>query len=143
MYNNNRPYYNRGYNRNYGQNYGGGYQSQPRKKSGAKLTQGKNDKPVISAWKKNRYAFLSMVATPNNGENIAAKGGRVIKNKKGQEYARWTVTITERNTGQVSTHSGLYNLATGKLYIPDLKLVANPKAPNGGYFGNSFVRNRR
>lgn len=111
-----------------------------RKKSGAKLTTSrKTNKPVITAWKKSQYAFLVMVATPNNGANIAAKGGQVITNAKGQEYARWTCTLTDRNTGAKTTHSGLYNLATGKLYITDLKLVANPKAPNGGYFGKSFV----
>ena len=114
-----------------------------RKKSGAKIKDGKNGKPCITAWKKNRGAFLTLIACPNNGENALAKGGAIIRNKKGEEYARWTATIVNRTTGSVSTHSALYNLSTGKLYLPDLKMVASPRANNGGYFGNSFVSKRR
>ena len=125
--------------------YPNGYaqQAPPRKKSGAKISQGKNGKPVMTGWKKSRNAFLTLVACPNNGANIARKDGSIITNAKGQEYARWTCTLVDRSTGSVTTHSGLYNLTTGKLYIPDLKMVASPSAPNGGYFGNSYVSKRR
>lgn len=131
-----RPYYSNGYRPN--NSYS---QSRPQtKKSGAKLGHSrKTDKPVITAWKKTRTSFLVMVATPNNGANIAAKGGRVITNAKGQEYARWTATLTEKRTGTKTTHSALYNTVTKKLYLTDLKMVASPQAPNGGFFGNSFV----
>jgi|GEM_PF-2969873 len=130
--------------RGYSRQYNGGYQQQPRKHSGARIKDGKNGKPVITAWKKSRFSFTTLVACPNNGKNITRKDGKPIVNSKGQEYARWTATIVDRSTGTVSTHSALYNLSTGKLYITDLKLVASPKAPNGGYFGKSYVsRNHR
>lgn len=126
--------------------YRGGYNNQApaRKKSGCRIKEGKNGKPCITAWKKTKVAFLTLMACPNNGANLMAKDGSVITNKKGQEYARWTGTIIDRNTGSVSTHSCLYNLSTGKLYIPELKMVASPNANNGGFWGNSFVsRNNR
>jgi len=115
----------------------------PRKKSGAKETMGKNGKPAISAWKKTRNAFLTLIACPNNEANVMRKDGSAIINKKGQEYARWTATLVDRNTGSMSTHSCLYNTVTRKLYIPDLKMVANAHAANGGYFGNSYMSKRR
>lgn len=115
----------------------------PNKKSGARIKDGSNGKPCITAWKKTKVAFLTLIACPNNGKNLMAKDGSVIMNAKGQEYARWTGTIVDRNTGSVSTHSCLYNLSTGKLYIPELKMVASPKAANGGFWGNSFVSKRR
>lgn len=132
--------------------YNPGYQNAPqyrnnrpqRKKSGCRIKEGRNGKPCITAWKKTRSAFLTLIACPNNGANLMAKDGSVITNKKGQEYARWTGTIVDRNTGSISTHSCLYNLSTGKLYIPELKMVASPNANNGGFWGNSFVsRNNR
>lgn len=115
----------------------------PSKKSGAKIKDGKNGKPAISAWKKTRNSFLTLIACPNNLKNVGAKDGHKMVNKRGQEYARWTGTLVEKNTGSISTVSCLYNLNTGKLYIPELKMVANPQAPNGGYFGNSYVSKRR
>lgn len=116
---------------------------QIRKHSGARIKDGKNGKPVIFGWNKKRSAFLTIVACPNNGANALAKGGAIITNKKEQEYARWTATIVEKNTASVSTHSALYNLSTGKLYLPDLGMVVNPNAPNGGYFGRCVPSKRR
>ncbi len=115
---------------------------QYRKKSGAKITEGSNGKPAITAWRKTRNAFMTLVACPNNEKHIARKDGGIPTNKKGQQYARWTATLVERNTGTMTTHSALYNLTTGKLYLPDLKLVVNPRANNGGYFGKSYVSRR-
>lgn len=128
-----------------GSNYNGGgrYGTSAKKKSGARIKDGKNGKPCITAWKKTRAAFLTLIACPNNGANALAKDGSVITNRKGQEYARWTCTMVDRNTGSVSTHSGLYNLSTGKLYLPELRMVVSPQAPNGGFWGNSFVSKKR
>lgn len=149
MYGSRNGYTKAPYNPNY-EGYGmqrtnnyGRRASNPIKHSGARLKQGKNDKPVITGWKKNRFNFLVFVACPNNGANVLAKGGNRIFNKKGEEYARWTATITDRSAGSVTTHSCLYNTVTKKLYFPDLKMVANPYANQGGYWGNSFVRKRR
>jgi len=38
--------------------------------------------------------------------------------------------------------SGLLNLDNHKLYIKSFNLVANPKAPNGGYFGTHISKKR-
>lgn len=132
-----------GYNPNYQgtANYTAAYPK--RKKSGAREKVGKNGKPCISAWKKSRNGFLTLIACPNNEANVMKKNGQPIINGKGQEYARWTGTMVERNTGAVSTHSCLYNTVTGKLYIPELNMVASPRANNGGFFGNSYVSKRR
>ncbi|MHA7109358.1 hypothetical protein ACRTDU_04480 [Sunxiuqinia elliptica] len=123
------------------QSYSNNYQRNdnraPRKKSGCSETVGRTKKTVISGWRKSARQFMTFVATQNNGDNAHAKGGAVITNKKGQEYTRWTAKLTNKTIGTVSTVSCLYNHATGKLYFPDLNLVANPKAPNGGYWGKS------
>ena len=128
-------YNNNGYNQGYNNQ---NYQNQPpRKKSGCRETQGKNKKATIHGWRKSNGQFMNFVACQNNGEKAHGKGGAVIKNKKGEEYTRWTAKLTNKTIGTVSTVNCLYNHTTGKLYFPDLNLVANPKAPNGGYWGKS------
>lgn len=107
----------------------------PRKHSGASMKHGKNGKPCISGWNVSRQGFLTCIATENGLKHIGKTNGDVILNDKGQAYARWTAQVVHRSTGQVSTHSALFNTATNKLYIPDLNMVLNPYAPNGGYFG--------
>lgn len=146
----NNSYQGRSYQRQYNKPVGRGYRQAPMnayqptpKKSGCRITEGKNGKPCVTAWKASKHGFLTLVACPNNGDKLMRQDGSVIVNKKGQEYARWTAKLVDKHSGSVSSHQALYNLATGKLYLPDLKMVASPKAPNGGFFGNSYVSKRR
>lgn len=115
----------------------------PPKHSGCRYTQGRNGKPVLTGWNKRKSHFMTFVATLNNPKNVARKDGSEIVNAKGQVYARWTATITDHTSMSESTVSCLYNTKTGKLYMPSFNLVANPKAPNGGYWGRCVSKNKR
>lgn len=129
--------YNRGYsNSNYGRAPYNSYQNrpaQPRKKSGCTLRIMSDGSPILSGWKAGRTGMLSLYARPY-------KGTKKIVSKSGKEWLNLFVTITNRNTMQVQKTSGLFNKQNGKLYIKELNLIANPKAPRGGYFGKHLSR---
>ncbi|MCU4165219.1 hypothetical protein [Carboxylicivirga caseinilyticus] len=107
------------------------YHSRPRKKSGCKYNpNAKNGAPVITGWNKSRSrGFISFIASPHKKKS---KG-------KNPNYETWMVKVTSGI--QTVWHVGQYNLTKGILTIPDLNMVANPKAPNGGFFG-SFLKRR-
>lgn len=143
-FNNNGGWYpNRNQNRRYGNRqayYPSAYPQVPAKRSGCKEKQGKNGKSVIFGWRLSNRQFMTFVATQNNGEHAFAKGGAIIKNKKGQEYSRYTAKLVNKTIGSVATVSCLFNHTTGKLYFPDLDLVANP-AKN--YWGRASMNKRQ
>lgn len=131
------------YARNYSpRNYGGNFSydqrgysvdrsrpvGKPKGRSGARLIQRKDGgRPFISAWKASRQGFL--VVTANYWKDA--------KSEK-YDWECWVVNILNRNTGAVSTHTGLYNPSNGKLRIQKLNWVINPRAINGGYCGRAF-----
>lgn len=107
-----------------------------KKLSGCKFHQTtKGKRPAISAWKfSKRHGFMKIIASPKvNGKGA----GEVFTSRKGTEYVLWVVSVTNTTTGAKSTHSGLHATSKGKLYIPDLGLVASYNAANGGFFGRS------
>lgn len=125
----NRSYQNSRYNNM--RSYRGA--QQPRKRSGARITFKDETTPIISAWKKDRFGFHVLYARPYSK----------TKRTKSKSEKRWLnlfVTITNRSTMQETKCSGMFDLDRQRLYISDLNLIVNPKAPNGGYFGKHISR---
>lgn len=140
--------YGGGYSRSsYGRSYGGGgsyrraygsYSRQKKKHSGCKMRSGWTTKSgehvnenMITGWNySRRLGLISFIASPR-------KEGRETKNDR---IERWVVNIRFRDGPKIFT--GFYNLDHRKLRIPDLRMTANPHAPNGGYFGTSNVSKR-
>ncbi|MBO9731164.1 MAG: hypothetical protein J7623_21175 [Chitinophaga sp.] len=81
------------------------------------------DDNLISGWNKSRTrGFISFVAIPRKERETA-----------NPVYEHWVVSV-QFSTGK-KTFTGFYNTNRRLLTIPDLAMVANPGAPNGGYFG--------
>lgn len=155
--------YQRGYNRmsnsapynpNYGNrnggnysNNGGGYNnnyapqnSQPFKKSGCTYVQ-KKDKEYMSGWNKSKAGLMSFIASPRLDSSKRKTGS--------SDWENWFVKITMPDRTIVKTN-GLFQVTTNKLFLKDLQMVANPKAPSGttrsgrrvsGYFG-TYIRRK-
>jgi len=115
--------------------YNNGYPAAPaprqfRKHSGAKIVHDKKkpERPCLTAW--NYSKRLGLVTL------IACQASTDFKVKK-PEHAhsiKWHVKITIPMQGD-KTYVGSWHTEKQKLYIPELGLVVNPSAPNGGYFG--------
>jgi hypothetical protein len=77
------------------------------------------------------------------GWNYSRRNGMVKfiasfhKLTKNDNWASWTVKVKYQGR-KAELMLGLYDKRSGKLIIPDLEMVANPKAPNGGYFGRFY-----
>lgn len=134
----NNGYQNNGYRNNGYQNNGyqnNGYQPQPKKHSGCKMTvytpeKGKNAGQkmfVMNGWRKTKYGFFVIKCNPTNKSKAVAKG---YLNSIACE-------VVNRSTGETNLHWGIFHIETKKVRIPDLGLVLNPNAPNGGYCGIS------
>lgn len=131
-----QPRYN-GYPQNYIQ-----LPQQPRKKSGAKckhftITKGPNagvPRICTSGWNVSRKGGLNtFLCTTTNKSQDAGKGwvGSV------------RCEVTNKATHQMRVLWGTMQVSTGKVVIPDLGIVINPKAPNGGYCGKFTTSKRR
>ena len=140
-YNNN--YQNRGYNRGGGYGSGSyrnrGYQSggnrQSKKHSGCQLKTMEDGAPVISGWNYSRRGgMVHLYARPY-------KGTKKSTSKSGKSWMNLFVTITNTSTKVQSNYSGLFDVDSKKMYIKDLNMIANPKAPHGGYFGKHISKN--
>lgn len=113
------------------------YQPQMRQKkhSGSRLTMMDTKTPIISGWKASKSNGLTaLYARPY-------KGSKVSESKTGKTWINLFVTLTNKRTNQVTKTSGMFCFETKKLYIKDFNLMANPKAPNGGYFGTHIRSN--
>ena len=91
-----------------------------------KMIDGKT--PIISGWKSQSNGMLQLYARPYSGTKIT-------ESKTGKTWCNLFVTITNKLTMSVTKTSGLLDMDENKLYIKEFNLIANPKAPNGGYFG--------
>jgi len=99
-----------------------------KKKSGARLVMGKNGKQCITAWKKTKDAFFSIIATQRNKS-------QTVQSDTGKIWESWVVNILNKTTLESKVFNGLFEQKSGKLIIKELGWVINPKAPNGGYCG--------
>ncbi|WP_143306856.1 hypothetical protein [Chitinophaga vietnamensis] len=131
--------YNRGYNsypRTLNRSYSrGSYsQRQNKKHSGCKSQNGwvsrktgeRVDDLLLKGWNySRRRGMISFVAVPRKERDTA-----------NPNYEHWVVSVSASDGRK--TFTGFYNVAKRILVIPDLRMVANPNAPNGGYFGRFF-----
>jgi hypothetical protein len=117
----------RAYDRGYSNN------QRPKKHSGCSVKQNEDGSYCVSGWKLAGGDMVKLYARPY-------KGTKVTTSKNGKRWANLFVTLTNTNTLVQSNYSGLFNLDNKKLYISELNLVANPKAPNGGYFGKQISK---
>lgn len=120
-----------GYNQNGGtfQNQFNGYgNNQPRpKKSGCRAGTMKDGRPWVSGWHGFGSDHCSFIA--NRGKDDGK-----VKGKGGDRWESWIANF-KNNKGQTWTVNCLYDLQKRRLKFISLGWVANPSAPNGGYFG--------
>ena len=124
-------YNNGGYN-NGGYNNGGYNNGGYKKKSGCKYkAEAKNNKPAITGWNiSQKRGFISFVACP-------VSDGQVYTSKQGNEFTRWVAKVKFNDQMREELISCLYSHKSNKLIFTDWNMVANPSAPNGGYFGTN------
>lgn len=135
-----RPYNNQ---RNYNpyQRNNGYQRQQPKKRSGCKYTTDKNGVPTITGWNVSRKrGFITFIAQPKKNGKGAGEIYQSPTTKR--EFQLWTVKVTFKDQMKETFETGLYYIDTGKLILIDWQLVANPKAPNGGYFGTNSNKRR-
>lgn len=90
-------------------------------------------KPYIRGWNfSRRHGMLSFLCVPTKDIKTASPNSE-----------KWVCKVQyEKQRPQHVT--AFYHPNSGKVTIPDLQMVLNPKAPNGGYCGRFFqTRNRR
>ena len=128
--------YSGGYRRSYGGQYGGGRAT--KKHSGCKMRSGwtsrktgeRVDDNFIQGWNySRRQGLISFIASPRKERQTA-----------NSNFEHWVVNVQYRDGKK--TFTGFFNVSRNLLTIPDLKMVANPNAPNGGYFG-TFIKSKR
>ncbi|MFW6015808.1 MAG: hypothetical protein ACOCRK_05175 [bacterium] len=108
--------------------------SQYKKKSGcktSKIENGKNKGHIsIHGWNKSKSrGFITFSAFPK-------KGAKKYPNENKTRYwMPYLVEVKFHNTMETRLMNGLFDTTTYKLIIDEFQMVANPKAPNGGYFG--------
>lgn len=85
-------------------------------------------RPMILAWRIDKnFGFQKLRA-------FLSKNDGMPKNEaNGDRYRNMVVTLTSK--AGVSVINGVFDDKYQKLKLIDLELVANPNAPNGGYFG--------
>jgi len=133
-------YGNRGYSRS-GYNQGGysrsGNTRSGRKHSGCRMTVVKDTgEQIVVGWNYSRSrGMISFIASPY-------KGTKTSTSRSGRDWENWFVKITNKRTMQITNHSGLWDCQRRRLLIKDLNMVANPGAPNGGYFGQHISKRR-
>ena len=113
--------------------YKGYRERRNKKKSGCKSTvisKGNNKGNIcITGWNvSKKRGFIRMAAFPK-------KDAKINKSKNGRRWMSYLVEIVFTDKMDKKLFNGLYDLDNNKLIIPDLQMVANPKAPRGGYFG--------
>jgi hypothetical protein len=124
-------------NNNRSRNNGGGgnsnrnNDSNDRKKStGCKSGIGpKSGLPWVSGWNlQTRRGMLSFIAGPYGKTSVHTSNN-------GRDWENWVAEFSINGFPQPGVMPCLYESATGKIIFKKLQMVANPKAPNGGYFG--------
>lgn len=131
---NNQGNYNRGYNNN---NRNQGNQEQ-RKRSGCKHGIGRTEgKPWVSGWNKSAAGYMKFLAFPYKGQQSKTKE---VISRSGKVWENWMARITypDRHTALMPV---LREVHTNRIIFRDINMIANPGAPNGGYWGR-MIRKR-
>lgn len=120
-----------------------GYGWPPKKKSGCKVSVGKEGKykgfQFVTGWNKSKQrGFIKAFVYPYHG-TTETKG-----KANGNVHQTLMVKIEFANGNQPLNIPCIRNLTTGKVTFDAFgtTMVMNPKAPNGGYFGTAIPRKR-
>lgn len=126
------------YNGNGNRNYQSGqpsqmpykqFQQRAKKRSGAKfVSDGKGLNTNISAWNYSKEkGLVSVLVFPTKYSDQPSKSGGL----------KLCAKVNFKRTGQTTLMSAVQSSKNDKIYIAALGWVINPKAPNGGYCGQS------
>ncbi|WP_025146178.1 hypothetical protein [Pedobacter jeongneungensis] len=116
--------------RSYSNNNNNSNNNRPAKKhSGAKYkATSKNGTPVTTGWNySRRHGLVTFLC-------VTTKATSVHTSKAGVEYLNVMVKISKAMSKDELV-SGLMERHTGRVFVKELGIVINPKAPNGGYCG--------
>lgn len=120
-------------------------QSEPPKRTGAKAGSfvskkgsahgSKKEVKFVRGWNySKRFGMRTFFCTPySKTKSTKSDNGRVWEN--------WMCTYQVEGKPS-ETISALYEPATGKVIIPDLSIIINPKARRGGYCGRAYSSRR-
>jgi hypothetical protein len=100
-----------------------------RKHSGATKGTDKNGKQYFRGWNYSQQRGMLTIfvsAFKSSGEHTA---------KNGNVYTNLMAKVQYKNSGVEKLCGALLSHSTGRVTIPELGMVLNPSAPNGGYFG--------
>lgn len=148
-YNKNNFSYARGSNSSKPQSYAYNPNYKPQKqftkKSGCKLHkydfESKEIVFFMTGWKVTKGEMLVFKATSFISDKNRTHITRSTKaESKKMDWINVFVVISNKTTFSEIKTSGMYCINTGKLYIKQFNLIANPKAPNGGYFGKHLSK---
>lgn len=89
-------------------------------------------RPYITGWNAVGGVMKSFIANPTNDTAKTARG--VVREK-------WVVNLSANGGMSERTVTGFYDPNTGKMYMPDVNMVASLNAPRGGYWGR--IKKRR
>ncbi len=97
-------------------------------KSQCRMKPDKTGRPCITGWNVSKErGFITMVSVPCKDFKTKSKNSD-----------KWVASV--KFADGKKTFTAFYNTMTKKLTIPDLDMVANPNAQNGGYFGTYVKR---
>lgn len=125
-----------GTNRNYqGPNMYGAPMMQTKKHSGCTLKNGWTNRQtgqifehrLMTGWNYSKTrGMISFIASCKKGDKAKTKN---------KNFENWTVKVSYSDGRKPEFFLGWYNLATGRLHIQDLQMIANPQK---NYFGKIF-----
>lgn len=119
----------RDYDRSSSAMRGGDTDRNRKKHSGASKGTDKNGKQYFRGWNfSQRRGMITVYVTAfkSTGEHSAANGN---------VYTNLMAKVEYKDSGVEKLCGALLSHSTGRVTIPELGMVLNPAAPNGGYFG--------
>lgn len=122
--------YNQNYNGPRQRGYGNG---KPPKKSGCKVSVMKagnhQGEQCITGWNvSKRRGMVTFIATPYSKT-------QEVTSKSNKQWQNWMVKLTFKDQLQERIVGGMYEVATGRLIMSEIGMVANPRT---NYFGTMF-----
>jgi hypothetical protein len=126
---------NKNYNNGNSNSNNSGNKGEQRKKSGCQKGIGRIEgKKWVSGWNKSSQGFLKFLA-------FEYKDTKQVTSRNGKIWETWVARVTFPDR-KVELKPVLCEVMTGRIFFRDMNMIANPNAPNGGYFGRMVRKNR-
>jgi hypothetical protein len=109
---------------------GSDYDKKRRKHSGCTTGVDKNKKEYVRGW---NYSARRGMITAYVCEYKSTK--ETTSEKSGITYTNLMAKVVYKDSGVEKIYGALLSHKTKRIIIPELGMVLNPAAPNGGYFG--------